>query len=209
LDRTRTLETILDQQVIAIVREDSTDAAVRRAEVLIAAGLRAVEVSLTTPQGFAAVGRVARSAPREVAVGAGTVLDEAMAAAACEAGADFLVSPITHEHMIAAGQRSGAVVIPGATTPTEIAHALERGADLVKLFPAGVLGVDYLRALIAPMPDAPIVPTGGIRPEDVAAWLEAGAVAVALGSALTRGRDAEVRDRVRELIRTTGREVAS
>lgn len=198
------IETITRQRVIAIVRTDSAETATEIGRVLLDAGLVAVEVSLTTPGGLRAVELLASEAPRGAVIGAGTVRDGTTGVMAARAGARFLVSPITDHDVIAAGHRHGSAVLSGAATPTEVHRALELGADLVKLFPAAALGIDHLRAVRGPLPRAPLVPTGGIGPEDVPAWLDAGAVAVGIGGSLSRGSHGEVRDRVHALLTRLG-----
>ena len=176
---------IAARRVIAIVRAGDPDVAVAAGDALVEAGIDVLEVALTTPDGLDAIRTLARRHP-DALVGAGTVLDAASARLATLAGARFLVAPSLSLDVIAAGHRYGAAVLPGVRTPTEIVAALEAGADLLKLFPADDLGPDHLRALRAPLPQAPLVPTGGIDQDNARAWLDAGAVALGVGSWLTR-----------------------
>jgi 2-dehydro-3-deoxyphosphogluconate aldolase/(4S)-4-hydroxy-2-oxoglutarate aldolase len=132
-------------------------------------------------------------------VGAGTVLDAAAAFAAITAGAQFLVSPVVAEDVLRTGHRYGLAVLPGAATATEMNLALELGADMVKLFPSGALGLEFMRSVATAMPQVPFVPTGGVTTENAPLWLEAGAVAVGIGGNLTRGDPAGIQARAEQL----------
>lgn len=202
---------IAAERVLAVVRTDSGKAALQAGQTLVDAGVRVVEVALTTPDGLDAVRELAR--PGGVAasdgriVGAGTVLDPVSARLATLAGARFLVSPSVSPDVIEAGHRYGACVLPGTQTPTEIERALSAGADMVKLFPASPVGPDYLRAVHAALPQAPVVPTGGVGAGNAADWLAAGAVAVGVGGSLVSGDPEHMAERARELlaaVRTAG-----
>lgn len=189
---------IADARCIGIVRAGSAAEATAAGKALVAGGLTVVEVACTTPDAPAAISALRSECPDAV-VGAGTVLDAAAAFAAVSAGAQFLVSPVVTADVLRAGQRYGVAVLPGACTPTEINAAMELGADAVKLFPAGVLGIGFMRAVATAMPQVPFVPTGGVTAEDALQWLDAGAVAVGVGGALTRGDPADIHDRAQRL----------
>lgn len=195
---------IAAERVLAVVRTHSTEAAVQAGRTLIEAGIRVVEVALTTPGGLDAVRELARpgglTADDGRVVGAGTVLDATSARLATLAGARFLVSPSIAPDVIEAGHRYGVCVLPGTQTPTEIERALSAGADMVKLFPASSLGPGYLRAVRAALPQAPVVPTGGVDAGNAVEWLEAGAVAVGVGGSLVSGNAEGMAERARELL---------
>ncbi|TWP50686.1 bifunctional 4-hydroxy-2-oxoglutarate aldolase/2-dehydro-3-deoxy-phosphogluconate aldolase [Lentzea tibetensis] len=186
---------VLRQGIIAIVRTPSTDLAIEAAVPLLDAGITSLELPLTNPGALAAIEFLSRTYPRAT-IGAGTVLDETSAVLAIRAGARFLVSPNLEPSVIRAAHRHGAAALPGAATVTEIVHALEAGADAVKVFPAPT--PRWVQDVRAALPHAPLVPTGGIAPEEVSAWLAAGAVACGVGSALARTPI----DTIRTLIRT-------
>ncbi|HEX4812928.1 MAG TPA: bifunctional 4-hydroxy-2-oxoglutarate aldolase/2-dehydro-3-deoxy-phosphogluconate aldolase [Nonomuraea sp.] len=199
---------VTEQRVFGIVRTAGADAAVAAAEAVLEAGLRAVEVALTTRRALDAVARLAGARP-EALVGAGTVLDAAAARAAVEAGARFLVSPSLHPDVIRAGHRYGVPVFPGAATPTEIVRALEEGADAVKIFPAAAASPSWLRDVRAALPQLPAIPTGGVTIDDAPEWIAAGAVACGMGSALTSGGAEAAGRRVTTLLaRLAGAEAA-
>ena len=164
--------------VVAVLRAPTADGFSAVADVLVAAGVTALEVTLTSRGALEAISGLRRQLSGDVVVGAGTVLTDDDAKAAVDAGAAFLVSPVG-----GVGPQS-VPLYPGAFTPTEIHVAHRAGAPLIKLFPAGGLGPGYLKDLRGPLPDVRIMPTGGIGLDDIAKWLTAGAVAVGVGGPL-------------------------
>lgn len=192
-------ETITQVQVVAIVRslDGDADALVASARAVAAAGFPVVEVTLNSPGALEAIGRLA--AHDDMVVGAGTVLEPRDVAAVAEAGGRFVVSPDVHTEVIAAARDGGLEPLPGAWTPTEVRTAVRAGARLVKLFPADVGGPQHLAALRAPFDDVAFVPTGGVGIEDVRRFLDLGAAAVGLGSALVGPTPDETTDRARRL----------
>jgi 2-dehydro-3-deoxyphosphogluconate aldolase/(4S)-4-hydroxy-2-oxoglutarate aldolase len=170
--------------VIAIVRGRRAEHLDAVLDVLVEAGIRSLEVTLNTPGALAAIRRAVTRFGAEATVGAGTVRTVADAEDAVEAGARFLVSPHTDPAIQGRARELGAGYLPGAFTATEIVTAWTRGATAIKLFPARLGGPRYLRDLREPLPDIPIVPTGGVSADNVAEWFAAGAVAVGVGSAL-------------------------
>ena len=186
--------------LVAILRAPTADAFAAVSDVLVTAGITALEVTLTSHGAIEAIAGLRRMLPDTVAVGAGTVLTPDDAKAAIDAGAHFLVSPVGDG---LAGQP--VPCYPGAYTPTEIFAAYRSGAPIVKLFPAGGLGPRYIRDLHGPLPDVRIMPTGGVGLDDVTTWLGAGAVAVGLGGPLlgdaaTGGSLTALADRARRAV---------
>ncbi len=169
---------------IAIVRLDNLEYAVDMTRALLAGGITTIEFTLTNRQALEAIVEVQRELSGEVVVGMGTVLDRENARAAIAAGAAFLVTPAFLPEVIAVGQSEQVPVLCGAYTPTEIVAAWRTGADFVKVFPAGRLGPAYLKDILAPLPEILLVPTGGVNLENCAAFLDAGAYTVAIGSNL-------------------------
>lgn len=200
MERWEIVAALVRGRAIGVVRSSSASDAVAIGRALVTAGMPAVEVALTTPDGLDAVRALAADAPETCMVGAGTVLDATSARLAVLAGARFLVAPSLAPQMVSTAHRYGAVAIPGAATPTEVIAALEAGADLVKLFPAAQLGVGYLQAVLAAVPQAPLVPTGGVDASNARTWLDAGAVAVGVGGGLTAGGVGGAKARVGELL---------
>jgi 2-dehydro-3-deoxyphosphogluconate aldolase/(4S)-4-hydroxy-2-oxoglutarate aldolase len=178
------IDRLREARVIAVLRTPDGESAVRAAEALAAGGVRAIELTFTTPGAAEALRRARGLLPADVVVGAGTIRDRAQLDAALDAGAEFLVTPHLDRGLLAAMLESGRLALPGTFTPTEVAAALTAGATAVKLFPASAIGPSYLKGLRGPFPEVQVVPTGGIGPDDVRAWLEAGAIAVGAGSEL-------------------------
>jgi 2-dehydro-3-deoxyphosphogluconate aldolase/(4S)-4-hydroxy-2-oxoglutarate aldolase len=179
------VEVIAGCRVIAVLRSQSAERFAEVSDVLIAAGICAVEFTLTTPGAVQALGKYVRTAPPEACIGAGTVLTAADARQCAEAGAAFLVSPALVPEVVEEGGRLGIPVIAGALTPTEILQAQRLGATAVKVFPAALGGPQYIRLVRDPLPAVRLVPTGGIRMENAADYLAAGSFALGTGSNLT------------------------
>lgn len=188
------------QHVIAILRSSTSEAAVEAGRALFAAGFLAVEVSLVTPDAMGAIETLAAERPEGAHLGAGTVLGPSMAAAAYDAGATFLVAPNYTPEVLDEGHRRGMAVVPGVGTVTEMVAAQGRGADLVKIFPASAWTPAALADVRAALPALRTVPTGGVTLESAPAWVAAGATAVGMGNALTRGTAAEIQDRASRLL---------
>lgn len=194
-----TCAAIAKARCVGIIRAGSAAEATSAGKALVAGGLTIVEVAYTTPDAPSAISALRAECPGAI-VGAGTVLDSAAAFAAVSSGAQFLVSPAVVEEVLRAGHRHGLAVMPGAATPTEINLAMELGADMVKLFPAGSLGPDFMRSVATAMPHVPLVPTGGVTAENAPDWIAAGAVAVGVGGALTSGDPAGIQKRAEQLV---------
>ncbi|MCX2747027.1 hypothetical protein OOZ51_04260 [Arthrobacter sp. MI7-26] len=187
LTKFEVLETIVRTGALLIARLDSADEAYRVSEAAIEGGIRAVEVPLTVPGALGVIERLAdKYGDQGIVIGAGTVLDAEAAFASISAGARLLVSPQFNPKMIAAGNRYQAVTASGAFTPTEVVNTLEAGADIIKLFPAELGGPSYVKTILAPLPQAPIMPSGGVTPANVGAWFDAGVTAVGVGSFVTK-----------------------
>src|SRR5215469_7291017 len=180
---TRLLADLRRERLLAIIRGNDPDAVVRCVLVLVEEGIRLVEVSLTGTGAAAALRAAVAEVGDAARVGAGTVRSGEDARRAVDAGACFAVTPALGdgvEYCVGAGLP----VLGGALTPTEVTRAIEAGVTAVKLFPAGLGGVDYLRALRQPFPDVPLIPVGGVDANVTPAYLRAGAIAVGVGSPL-------------------------
>lgn len=172
------------------------------AEALADSGIHAFEVTLDSTGGLDVIRTLAsRFAPADLLVGAGTVMTVAAAREAVDSGAAFIVTPVCHLGVVRWAAEHGVPVIPGTFTPTEMLAAWRAGASAVKLFPASALGVEFVRDVRGPLPEIPLVPTGGITLDNAAAFIAAGATAVGLGSWLTGSSDIElVRRRATSLL---------
>jgi 2-dehydro-3-deoxyphosphogluconate aldolase/(4S)-4-hydroxy-2-oxoglutarate aldolase len=179
------LKKILEEKIVAIVRLDSGEQLVRVAEALNAGGISVIEFTCSTPGALDMVKEASAHFGSEVLIGAGTVLDPETARAAILAGAEFIVTPAINLDTIEMCKRYGKPIIAGAMTPTEMLTVWEAGADLVKVFPASNIGgADYIKAVLAPLPQLRLVPTGGVGADNAAQYLKAGAVVVAVGGSL-------------------------
>lgn len=173
--------------VLAVLRASTPELALEASEAIIRGGITGIEVTFSTPDAPGVIRELIARHGDAAYIGAGTVTTAAQADAAAEAGAEFLVSPGTLPDLTRAMLATGRVVMTGAMTPTEVMTALELGVDVVKIFPASLGGPSYLGALRGPFPDAPLMPTGGVSPDNLAAWFAAGAVAVGAGGDLANG----------------------
>ncbi|MER5969186.1 bifunctional 4-hydroxy-2-oxoglutarate aldolase/2-dehydro-3-deoxy-phosphogluconate aldolase [Streptomyces sp. NPDC002055] len=190
----------LAQRVFAIVRTESYDQAAATADTLISGGISSLEISLNTPFALEVVTTLTREVGDDALIGAGTVLDAQTARMAIDAGARFLVSPGLDEEVIRTGHRYGIPVFPGVASPSEMMRALELGADALNLFPASGHDPRWLRDVRAELPQAPLLPTGGVSVESAPEWIAAGAAACGLGSALSEGDRTAVAKRAADLL---------
>ncbi|WP_304796758.1 bifunctional 2-keto-4-hydroxyglutarate aldolase/2-keto-3-deoxy-6-phosphogluconate aldolase [Lacisediminimonas sp.] len=179
------LSSILQNPIIGIVRASDADAALQLADACIAGGITALEVSLTTPDGLDIIRSLVKRYGDNAVIGAGTVLDAATVRLAILAGARFILSPSFDPEVIQTCSRYQIVSMPGVATATEVVKAMEIGADIVKVFPGDAFGPTYLKALRAPLPHAPLMPSGGVTLENMETWFACGAVAVGVGGSLT------------------------
>jgi 2-dehydro-3-deoxyphosphogluconate aldolase/(4S)-4-hydroxy-2-oxoglutarate aldolase len=177
-------DVILTTKVIAVIRMSDAAKLSRAVEAIRKGGVRAIEITMTTPSALEIIADMARGKPSGTLIGAGTVLDAATAEQVIRAGAEFVVSPITNFDMIQACRRNGTFVAPGALSPTEIMAAWEKGADVVKVFPATSVGPNYFRDLKGPLPQVRLMPTGGVSLENAREFIRCGACCVAIGTAL-------------------------
>jgi len=197
------IEELMPLRAIAVLRADDTETAVSAAEAILAGGVRVIEVTMTVPDAYEVMRRLADRGSG--ILGAGTVLDAEQVDRCVEAGAQFIVSPACCPDVIAQGAAHGVLTIPGAMTPTEVVTAWNLGADMVKIFPAARLGPEFLADLRGPLPDIPLVPTGGITDANAIAYLEAGAALLCFGSwladrgAMAAGRFELLTDRARAI----------
>lgn len=186
-------------KVIAILRAESADSLVGTINALVAGGITVVEVSMTTPGAIDVIAEAARQMGSRAVLGAGTVLDAETARTVILAGASFIVSPVLTPSVVEMGHRYGCAVYPGVFTPTEAQAAQELGCDAVKLFPAMPLGPNYIKSVVAPLPHLNIVAVGGVTLENALEFLNAGAIAVGVGSSLVE--KAWVRDQAFDKIK--------
>lgn len=181
------LNRIKDAGVIAVIRADNADEAVKLSKAVIAGGVTGIELTFTVPHADRAITELTEAYADDTAViiGAGTVLDAVTARIAIINGAEFIVSPSFNPEVANVCNLYSIPYTPGCLTPTEIQHALESGVDLVKLFPGNVASPAMVKAAKAPFPNLSIMPTGGVSIENMSDWFKAGVTLVGAGSNLT------------------------
>jgi 2-dehydro-3-deoxyphosphogluconate aldolase/(4S)-4-hydroxy-2-oxoglutarate aldolase len=182
--RRELVDELARDRLVAVIRAGYELDVARLADLLMAGGIRFVEITLTTPGAFAAISELQQFRASGLRVGAGTVLTAADAAKAVDSGVDFLVSPTVEPEVVSAGHAAGCAAVIGGLTPTEILAAWRAGADIVKVFPGRVATPGYFSDLAGPLPDIPLMPTGNVDLETAPAYLRAGAIAVGVGKAL-------------------------
>ncbi len=182
------ISALIDPGVIAVVRARSAEQVLPVAEALVAGGVIAVEITMTTPNALNAIRQARRELGSRALVGVGTVLDRATCQASVEAGAEFIVTPICRLEFVAVAHQADRPIMLGAYTPTEAQIAFEAGSDFIKIFPADSLGPGYMKALRAPLPHLRLVPTGGVDVHNVGDFFKAGCAAVGVGSSLVSAK---------------------
>ena len=197
------LRRVLDSGIVAVVRSPDSQQLVEVARALVDGGVSVVEITMTVPDALDVVRAVRRALGDRLLLGAGTILDPETARAALLAGAEFLVAPTLNLDVIRLCQRYDKLVMPGAFTPTEILTAWEAGADIVKVFPADVVGPAFFKAVRAPLPQVKLMPTGGVDLTTAAEFLKAGACCLGVGGQLVEPKAVAARDfdRIRDLAR--------
>jgi len=182
--RTEAVERLCDKGIIAVIRAKSSEQLLEVAGALLAGGVDCIEVTLTTPNALEVIGQCRAAMGARALIGVGSALSGEATKQACDAGAQFVVSPIFDPAIIQAAHAADAPAVPGTFSPTEIHAATEAGADLVKVFPAGRLGPGFFKDILAPMPHLKLTPTGGVNLDTAGEFIQAGAVTLAVGSAL-------------------------
>ncbi len=170
--------------VVAVIRLKDPAKLQASVDAMAEGGVRALEVTMTVPGAVELIRVLARGLPPGFLLGAGTVTDVMTARAVIDSGASFVVGPVFKPEVIAACHERDVPVMPGCFSPTEILAAHDAGADIVKLFPATMLGPQFIKDVRAPLPQVKLMPTGGVTLDNAGDWIRAGAVAVGLGSAL-------------------------
>ncbi|MCK6079828.1 bifunctional 4-hydroxy-2-oxoglutarate aldolase/2-dehydro-3-deoxy-phosphogluconate aldolase [Microbacterium sp. EYE_5] len=207
-DRLALPERTLASRLVVVARAQRAEDYDAVLEVLADAGIRSVELTLTTPGTFDHLPRLRDAFGDRLDLGVGTVVDEAQLDRAVAGGAAYLVTPITSTSLVRRAVEAGVPIVPGGLTPTELFSSWSAGASAVKVFPAGQVGPGYLSDLRGPFPDIRAVPSGGVDLAGATAWLDAGALAVSVGGPLLgdafRGGDlGALRERAEAFVRVT------
>ena len=194
MNRSEILQHIEKHKAVAVLRIPDASLFDSVAKALYDGGVRILEITMTVPDALQLIRRAVDSLPEDMLIGVGSVLDAETVRSSVDAGAQFVVSPVTKKEVIDEAKKLDRVVMAGAFTPTEIQQAWEWGSDIVKVFPANITGIDFFKAMKAPMPHLKLMPTGGVTLTNGKDWLKAGACAVGVGSALVSGEDLKRRD---------------
>ena len=203
-DKKQILDGILECGIAAVVRGESDEQILKAIEAALQGGVNVIEVTFTCPNPLQIIEALAKKVSDDVILGAGTVLTPEMASSAVDAGAQFIVSPSTNLATIETAKSRGVPFFPGALTPTEVITAWQAGGDIIKIFPANVMGPSYFKDLHGPFPDIPFMPTGGVDLNTARSWLEAGAACLGVGGALidrklmASGHFGEITERARQ-----------
>lgn len=188
MNKVDVLRKIQDCGVVAVVRAENGEQALKIADACIQAGIAAIEITFTVPGAADVIAQLSKAyAKGEVIIGAGTVLDPETARAAILAGAQYVVSPCLNEEVVKLCLRYQIACMPGAMTIREVVACMEAGADIVKVFPGELFGPAFIKAVKGPIPQARMMPTGGVSLDNVGEWIKAGCVAVGVGGSLTAG----------------------
>ena len=190
----KTIDSLLNYKLMGLVRTDDQSTAQAMADAMVDAGVRAIEITLTTPGALNIVEKL--SVNKDLTVGVGTVVSKGDVKNAAKAGAKFIVSPNTDVDVINKSKKLNLISMPGVATATEVGVAINAGADILKLFPASTYGPSHLKALRDPYPNRLWCPTGGITLGSVDEWFAAGANLIGLGGPLTKGGLDKVKENV-------------
>ncbi|MFO7295369.1 MAG: bifunctional 2-keto-4-hydroxyglutarate aldolase/2-keto-3-deoxy-6-phosphogluconate aldolase [Caldicoprobacter sp.] len=190
MDKEQVLSRIVEGGLVAVVRAKSSEQALKIADACMKGGVAAIEITFTVPGAVEVIKELARVYSNgEILLGAGTVMDAETARAAILAGAQYVVSPYLNLDTVKLCNRYRVPCMPGAMTIKEVVEAMEAGADIIKVFPGELFGPKIIKAIRGPIPYAKLMPTGGVSLDNVEEWIKAGAVAVGVGSALTKGAE--------------------
>lgn len=198
-NKTEILSKIHDVGVVAVIRANSHSEAEKIADACVKGGVTILELTFTVPAADKLIAHLREKyADTDVVIGAGTVTDEATARIAILAGAQFVVSPHFDEKIVRCCNRNGIAAMPGIFTPTEAVHAMESGADVLKVFPGDIATPKFISDFRGPFPNAVMMPSGGVSVDNVKDWFKAGAFAVGAGSSLTAGAKTGDFDKITE-----------
>ena len=193
LKKSKILKKITDIGIVAVVRSETIEEGIRISKACVEGGIPAVEVTYTVPGATEVIKALKEQfTSDELVIGAGTVLDASTARIAILAGSEFIVSPAFNEETAKLCNLYQVPYMPGCMTITEITKAMQYGADIVKLFPGSAFGPSFVKAVKAPLPQANIMPTGGVSLENIDEWFKNGVVAVGVGGKLASGSSEDI-----------------
>ncbi|MFW6035493.1 MAG: bifunctional 2-keto-4-hydroxyglutarate aldolase/2-keto-3-deoxy-6-phosphogluconate aldolase [Halothermotrichaceae bacterium] len=188
LDKMENLKRIEESGIVAVVRAENAEQAVKIADAVKAGGINAIEITMTVPGAVDVIKELSNTYnPDEILIGAGSVIDSETARACLLAGAEYIVAPIFDRATVKLCNNYQKIVMPGCMTVNEVLTAMQAGADICKIFPASLFGPKIIKSIKGPIPQAPLLPTGGVNLDNVKEWMNAGSFAVGVGSSLTAG----------------------
>jgi 2-dehydro-3-deoxyphosphogluconate aldolase/(4S)-4-hydroxy-2-oxoglutarate aldolase len=190
-EKAAALRKLKESGLVAVIRKPKASQIDKIVQALVDGGVGALEITVETPGALEMIQQIKATYDTKVLVGAGTVLNAQQAEEALKAGSDFIFSPNFDEQTVKMTNRYGKLSIPGVMTPTEIVNAYRAGADVVKVFPASSLGVNYIKELQGPLAHIPMLPTGGVSLENVETFIRNGAIAVGAGGSLLNSKAIE------------------
>ena len=184
MSREEIVRRIIEGGAVAVIRLSDSKKLIKVANAIYRGGVTGIEITMTVPDAIRVIEDTNREIGSYLNIGVGSVLSADIALKAIDAGAKYVVSPIFKREIIKAAHDNDVAAFPGAFTPTEIQSAYESGADIVKVFPADIVGMAFFKGVLAPMPHLKLMPTGGVSLTNAGEWLKAGACAVGVGTAL-------------------------
>lgn len=184
MPRSEVVKKIIDSRAVAVIRLKDGSKFIKIAEALFAGGVTSIEFTMTTPNAFKLLEEASEVFKENILLGMGSVLTSQDAQRAIDSGAKYIVSPVYKIEVLQTAHKNNIIAMPGCFSPTEIQTAYEDGADIIKVFPADIVGMAYFKAIKAPLPHLNLMPTGGVSLTNAGDWLKAGACAVGIGSAL-------------------------
>jgi 2-dehydro-3-deoxyphosphogluconate aldolase / (4S)-4-hydroxy-2-oxoglutarate aldolase len=177
-------QALIDGGAIAVIRLSDSTKLIKVSEAIYKGGISAIEITMTVPDAINVIKLACKEIGNFMNIGVGSVLNKETAQKTIDAGAKYVVSPIFKEEIIDIAHKNGVPAMPGTFSPTEIQKAYEAGADIIKVFPADVVGMAFFKGVLSPMPHLKLMPTGGVSLTNAGDWLKSGACAVGVGSAL-------------------------
>jgi 2-dehydro-3-deoxyphosphogluconate aldolase/(4S)-4-hydroxy-2-oxoglutarate aldolase len=184
MEKSQVVQKVKELGLLAVIRGPSEELTVKMVEALVAGGVFGIEITYSTPNAETVVRTLADKFGDRILLGMGTVTETAQVDRAIAAGAEYLVSPVCDPELVKVMAASGKAVMAGCLTPTEILQTYRLGADVIKVFPGSLTGPSYIKAVHGPLPEIPMMPTGGVSADNVKDWFAAGAIAVGAGSKL-------------------------
>lgn len=184
MNKSNVIESIKENRIVAVVRADDKNTTFKIVEACLEGGINHIEITFTIPQAHLMIEQLNKEFNKDIVLGAGTVLDSETARIAILSGAKFVVSPYFNKEMIKLCNRYQVASMPGAMTIQEVVQSLEYGCEIIKLFPGELSGPKIIKAIKGPLPQANLMPTGGVDRDNVLEWINAGAVAVGVGGSL-------------------------